>query len=63
MCDKNLILRKTGPSEYTIYSDKGYSLYVMHRCSSPDDAMLTAKAWASSWISVSIRMEDEQQSK
>ena len=60
----NFTLKKTGTSEYTIVSDKGYTMHILNRCNGPEDALLMAKAWASSWHSSNVEMEkDEQQGK
>jgi hypothetical protein len=56
----NLVIRKTGVSEYTLFSDKGIAMYTMDRCFSKDEAMRRATVWASSWNAVIIRIEDEQ---
>jgi hypothetical protein len=56
----NFIVRKTGMAEYTIYSDKGYAMHVLYRCHDNAEAYSMARAWGSSWGSVGIRIEDEQ---
>jgi len=56
----NLIIRKTGKYEYTLFSEKGTTLYVMSQCDSNDDAMQRASIWASSWNAVTIRIDNEQ---
>ena len=61
MYSYNFILRKTGHSEYTIFSDKGLAMHVLYNCTTKDDAVNRARVWASSWSSVNVRFEDEQQ--
>ena len=56
--DYNFILKKSGVSEWTLSSDKGVTLQTFDRCGTPEQAMVEATNWASSWSSVSIRMED-----
>ena len=56
----NFVLKKTGRAEYIIVSDKGFTMHTLDRCDSVDEAMTRARAWASSWNSVIIRMEDEK---
>ena len=56
----NLTLKKTGSSEWTVYSEKGHSMCVFARCVDKFDAEMQAKAWASTWSSVNIRVIDEQ---
>lgn len=59
MYSMNLVLKKTGHSEYSILSDKGHLLHVIGSCTTAHEAMERARAWASTWGSVCIRMEDE----
>jgi hypothetical protein len=56
----NFIVKKTGPTEWTVYTDKGVTMHVLTRCSSKSDAETQVKAWASTCHSVSIRVIDEQ---
>jgi hypothetical protein len=63
MYSYNFTVKKTGHSEYTIYSDKGISMHVLTNCVLGDEAMNRARVWASSWTSVNVRMEDEQHGK
>jgi hypothetical protein len=62
MYSYNFIVKKTGHSEYTIVSDKGFVMHTLGRCETAEEALLRARAWASSWSSASVRMEDEQSS-
>lgn len=58
MYSMNLILKKTGHSEFTLFSEMGNLLYVIDSCVLPNEAMNRAKAWASTWNSVSIILEE-----
>lgn len=60
MYSYNFTVRKTSSSEYTIFSEKGFEMHVLSRCTDPKDAEERARAWASSWSSVCIKVEDEQ---
>ena len=60
MYEYNLVVRKTGHSEWTVFSENGTLLFLMDRCAGTSDAMDRAKVWASTWSSVSIRIEDEK---
>jgi len=57
------ILKKDGPSTWVILAEKGHVLYELTRCSSPEDAMDRARAWASSWNSATVRFYDEKDAK
>ena len=54
-----LVIKKTGNSSWTLYSEKGVELHEFHRVANAVEAEMLAKAWASSWNSVSIRVEGE----
>jgi hypothetical protein len=56
----NFIVKKTGPVEYTLFSEKGFAVYVLVRCHSKEEAMERAAVWASSWQGATVRMEDGQ---
>lgn len=58
-----LILKKTGPAKWTLFTEKGIELITYMRVANAEDAYSRAKAWASSWSSVFIKVEDEQQPK
>ena len=63
MYDYNLVIKKTGHTEYTLFSKKGSLLHVMTNCNTKEEAIDKARVFSSSWHSVNIRMEDEQQVK
>lgn len=54
-----LTLRHTGPGQWTLYSESKVELHTFTRCT-PENAILEARAWASSWIGVTIGVEDER---
>ena len=60
MYSYNFTVKKTGSGEWTIFAENGNVLHVMSRVSSVQDATERATAWGSSWSSVSIKVEDEQ---
>lgn len=60
MYSMDLIVRRTGSAEWTIYSASGVELHSMHRCHDASEAKEQATAWASSWNSVNIKVEDER---
>jgi hypothetical protein len=60
MYDHEFILKDVGHGEYELVSSKGFSLTSFNRCANQEEAMTKAKAWASSWTSVCIKMDDEQ---
>ena len=55
----NFTVRKTARGEYTIFSEKGYLMCVLDRCESASEASDRAGAWASSWGSVSVKVEED----
>ena len=55
--DYNLSLKKNPVGAYEIISDRGHVMHTLTKCSSDQDAMDQATAWASSWRSVCIKME------
>lgn len=57
----NLLLKQTSKTAWTLYSDKGFVLFVFHSCRNRQDAEAQAKAWASSWNSVHIQVVDNEQ--
>ena len=59
----NFIVRKTGMVQWTIYSDKGIEMHVMHNCTNEDEVMRRANAWASSWHSASVKVENGEPKK
>lgn len=54
-----LLVKKTGASEWTIFNQKSLALYVLNRCIDKNEAETRAKAWASSWSSVDVRIVDD----
>ncbi len=63
MYDYNMILKKTSNKEWSILSDKGVVVHVLTRCDSQLEAETAMRIWASSWISMKVEIEDEQQEK
>lgn len=61
--DTTLVLKKAGLSTWIIYSNKGIELHTLHRCSSDVEALDAAKAWASSWTSVDIKVAENEKSE
>lgn len=57
----NLLLKRTSGSEWSILSEKGATLHVLNRCVERHEAESRARAWASSWVNVSIKVVDEQE--
>jgi hypothetical protein len=60
MSDYNFVLKKTAFSEWTIYTDKGVHMHTLFNCLCKSEAVDRSTAWASSWPSVSIKVEDEK---
>jgi hypothetical protein len=56
----NLMLKQTGPTEWTLFAEKGHALHVLNRCYTRHEAEERARTWASTWASVSIKVSDEQ---
>lgn len=56
----NFVVKKTGFNQWTIFSATGYPLHVLTNCISAFEAENRARAWGSSWQSVSIKVEHEQ---
>lgn len=50
---------KTGNNEWSIMAENGNVLHVLNRCAYRYDAEERAKAWASTWSSVEIKVIDE----
>lgn len=59
MYDFNFFLKHKGHSEYEILSEKGHLMHVIRKCDSQGEALVAAKAWASSWHSSNVEMYDE----
>ena len=60
----NFVVRNTGHCEWTISAENSTNaLHVLHRVLDADDALSRANAWASSWNSVNVRLENEQDKK
>ena len=60
MYSYNFVVKQTGYGEWTIFTDKGVVLHIMNRISNVAEVTSRANAWASSWNSASIKVEDEQ---
>ena len=56
----NFVLKRVSPGSWTLLTDTGNELYTFNRVSSPEEAMQLARAWASSWTSVSIKYDEEE---
>jgi hypothetical protein len=57
----NFILKKTGPAEWTLYTEKGLAVYSINDCLSRLDAEAKANAWVSSWPSSIVRVDEQDE--
>ena len=55
-----LLLKRDGSHSWVLLAEKGHAVYSFSGCIFEDEAMAVARAWASSWNSVCIRLQDEQ---
>ena len=56
--DYELTLRRVDRTSWVILSNKGIELYNITSCPSREAAVVEAEAWASSWSSVRIEVQD-----
>jgi hypothetical protein len=54
-------LKKTGLSEWGIYTSDNRCVYNLPGCETQASALTNANAWVSSWTNAELRTEDEQQ--
>lgn len=61
MYDHTVVLKEDLFNEWHLFSEKGVLVYSLGKCFSKDEAISKARVWTSSFSSIMIRTEDEQQ--